>query len=567
MQTRRHFSFASSYRFLVFIALFALLVAGLSSYSAPASNNNPKQGGVYLPKEPEGQPAPDIAPLWREFAARSQAPIGISWNADTGTPRSIYGKLSESVGVATEVDARRFLSDNAQLFKMPVSLYDLTLASSFDTPMGRSFVFEQNYHGLPVFGAEVKVHFNQAGEVVAVNSAYVPDIYLSSAKPRLSAAQAVIRARGSVPPVAAPDASDIPEPATKLGVYVSKGAAALAWEVLLSTPGPTWKVVVDAEKGGLLAAPADINHYVSGTGQVFNVNAVVATQDNTLRDNNDAASAVPNSAYSIVTLQGLAGTGHLDGTYASSSGTKRRASSASNTFVFDRSSDGFSETMGYYYIDYAERYIQTLGFLNINNRQQVFSVNKLRQDNSFYSPSTTKITYGLGGVDDAEDAEVIWHEYGHSIQDNQVPGFGSSLEAGSMGEGFGDYWAGSVGGQLSGGFQDLCVADWDATSYSSSNPPCLRRLDSTKHYPEDVQGEVHADGEMWSAALWQIRGAIGAAKADTVILQAHFLLTTGASFSDGSNALVTVAINLGYTKNEVNTIRTILQNRGFTVTV
>ncbi len=567
MQTRKSFSFPSSYRFLVFIALFALLVAGLSSYSAPANNDDPKQGGVYLPKQAEGQPAPEILPLWKEFAARSQAPIGVSWNDGTGTPRSIYGKLSEPVGVATEVDARRFLSDNAPLFKMHVSLYDLTLTSSFDTPMGRHFVLEQNYQGLPVFGAEVKVHFNQAGEVVAVNNTYMPDIYLPSAKSRVSAAQAVTLARGSVPPVAAPDASDIPEPATKLGVHVSKGSASLAWEVLLSTPGPTWKVIVDAEKGDLLAAPADINRYVTGTGQVFNVNAVVATQDNTLVDSRDRASAVPSSAYSLVALQGLAGTGFLDGDFASSSTTRKRVSSATNTFIFDRSSDGFSETMGYYSFDYAQRYIQSLGFTNVNNRQQVFSVNTFKQDNSFYSPSTKRITLGEGGVDDAEDAEVIWHEYGHSIQDNQVPNFGSTLEGGSMGEGFGDYWAGSVGAQLSGGFQDLCIADWDAVSYSSTDPPCLRRLDGTKHYPEDVQGEVHRDGEMWSAALWQIRGAIGATKADKVILQAHFLLSANASFSDGSNALVTAAMNLGYTPPEVNAIRNILLARGFTVTV
>ncbi len=567
MQARKLFSFPSSYRFLVFITLFALLIAGLSSYGAPGGKDGSKRGGAALPKQPEGQPAPEILPLWKEFAARSGAPIGVSWNEGTGTPQSIYGKLSESVGVATEVDARRFLSDNHDLFKMPASTYELTLVSSFDSPMGRHFVFEQNYQGLPIFGAEVKVHFNQAGEVVAVNNTYVPDIYLPSAKPRVSGSQAVVRARESLPAVAAVDSVDLPEPATKLGIYVSKGAASLAWEVLVSTSGPTWKVVVDADKGGLLAAPADINRYVTGSGQVFNVNAVVATQDNTLVDSRDRASAVPSSAYSLVTLQGLAGNGFLDGDFASSSTTRKRVSSATNTFVFDRSSDGFSETMGYYSFDFAQRYIQSLGFTNVNNRQQVFSVNTFKQDNSFYSPSTKRITLGEGGVDDAEDAEVIWHEYGHSIQDNQVPGFGSTLEAGSMGEGFGDYWAGSVGAQLSGGFQDLCIADWDAVSYSSTNPPCLRRLDGTKHYPEDVQGEVHRDGEMWSAALWEIRGAIGATKADKVILQAHFLLSPNASFSDGSNALVTAAMNLGYTPPEVNAIRNILLARGFTVTV
>ena len=37
------------------------------------------------------------------------------------------------------------------------------------------------------------------------------------------------------------------------------------------------------------------------------------------------------------------------------------------------------------------------------------------------------ISTGTGGVDDAEDPEVIWHEYGHAIQDDQVPGCGEHL--------------------------------------------------------------------------------------------------------------------------------------------
>jgi len=170
-------------------------------------------------------------------------------------------------------------------------------------------------------------------------------------------------------------------------------------------------------------------------------------------------------------------------------------------------------------------------------------------------------------VDDAEDAEVILHEYGHSIQDNQVPGFGTTLESGAMGEGFGDYWAGSVGAQFSGGFQDECIADWDATSYSNTNPPCLRRLDGTKHYPEDVDGEVHDDGEIWSAALWQIRGSLGSTRADTLILSSQFLLAKDSTFNQASNALVTAANSLGFKSHDLNVLRTILRARGFTVTV
>jgi hypothetical protein len=111
------------------------------------------------------------------------------------------------------------------------------------------------------------------------------------------------------------------------------------------------------------------------------------------------------------------------------------------------------------------------------------------------------------------------------------------------------------------------VADWDSVPYTSRAPHCLRRLDGTKHYPEDVQGEVHRDGEIWSAALWQIRGAIGATLADRLVLQHHFIIAPDATFNQAANALVTTAIGLGYTNTQVNQVRTILRNRGFTVTV
>jgi Zn-dependent metalloprotease len=357
------------------------------------------------------------------------------------------------------------------------------------------------------------------------------------------------------------------QPNTELIISKIDDAYKLAWQVTVSTDGPTWEALIDAQSGRLLKEAQDINRYVNGLGQVFNVNAVVATHDPTLRDNGDAASAVPVSAYRTVTLQGLTGNGFLDGSFASSSNTKKRVFDPSNSFIFDRSNDGFSETMGYYFLDYAERYIQSLGFTNINNRQQVFGVNRLKIDNSFYAPNTKEISYGLGGVDDAEDAEVILHEYGHSIQDNQVPGFGTTLESGAMGEGFGDYWAGSVGAQFSGGFQDECIADWDAVSYSSTNPPCLRRLDGTKHYPEDLAGEVHDDGEIWSATLWQIRGSFGGTRADTLILSSQFLLAKDSTFNQASNALVTAATSLGFKSHDLNVLRTILRARGFTVTV
>ena len=510
----------------------------------------------------DGAPLAAVVPHWDALIARSGATPAVRWGG-RGTPLSLFGGLSAPLGSIRADAAHRFLADNAALFQLSGDLAELAEQATVDSPLGSHVTFAQQLDGIPVFGAEVKVSFSHDGRVVAVSNTSVPRVRLDT-RPRISADQALALALAAVPAADRAD-SDAPE-SPELVIYADAGPPVLAYRAVVPTTGPTLEFFVDARRGALLGAPTDLNRYVTGSGQVFRDNAVVATQNNNLVDSNDSASAVPTSAYSTVALQGLNGNNRLDGQFASGSASRSRAAGTNNSFIFLRNTSAFNETMAYFHIDFAERYIQSLGFTNVNNRQQVFSVDRSKVDNSSYSPSTKNITYGTGGVDDAEDGEVIIHEYGHSVQDNQVPGFGAVEEGGAMGEGFGDYLAATVNASLTGEFQILCIAEWDATSYAAGVPHCLRRLDSTKHYPGDKDGEVHDDGEMWSATLFQIRTAFGAARADRLILQAHFLLSSRANFSDGSNALVTAAINLGFTAAEVTNLRTILRNRGFTVT-
>ena len=134
---------------------------------------------------------------------------------------------------------------------------------------------------------------------------------------------------------------------------------------------------------------------------------------------------------------------------------------------------------------------------------------------------------------------MILHEYGHATHDAQVPGFGSNLESGSIGEAFGDYLAVTVSNVVAPTPDAPCVADWDAVSYTSTVPHCLRRVDLNLHYPQDVRGEVHADGRIWSRALWDIRQDLGHVKADTIILEAQFSYAPDTSFR--AAALTTIA--------------------------
>jgi hypothetical protein len=99
--------------------------------------------------------------------------------------------------------------------------------------------------------------------------------------------------------------------------------------------------------------------------------------------------------------------------------------------------------MAYYWITEAQKYIQSLGFgvtrPPIDNRPQPVRINQWGQDNSFATDHPkNELRFGKGGVDDAEDAEVILHEYGHAIHFAQSFSFASE-EAGAISEGFGDY--------------------------------------------------------------------------------------------------------------------------------
>src|SRR5512132_1686788 len=217
-------------------------------------------------------------------------------------------------------------------------------------------------------------------------------------------------------------------------------AAVLATSIVLAAPA--------------LAAPRP-SAGSTAPGQVFAPNPVADLGIQTLTDQKDAdyfsADPALAKAYHRVSLTDLDGSGTLSGTYAKViSETGKAAADTGSGFVYTRDQDQFEQTMGYYWITRAQRYIQSLGFGStlpaVNKRQQLLRLNQFGGDNSFYREGTGKltITLGKGGVDDAEDAEVIVHEYGHSVQDNQVPGFGSTPDAGAIGEAFGDYLAVTV---------------------------------------------------------------------------------------------------------------------------
>ncbi|MDQ1646433.1 MAG: hypothetical protein QOJ50_2617 [Cryptosporangiaceae bacterium] len=330
-------------------------------------------------------------------------------------------------------------------------------------------------------------------------------------------------------------------------VVVPGATAKLAWSVNTTSNKGTVRTLVDASSGAVLESKSLVQK-VTGTGTVFEgSNPVTNLQDETLTDQNDTNYAKLANAYKTVPLTNLNGDNTLRGKFAydaNPSPTK----GTNNVWKFNRSQGGFEETMAYHAINSAQEYIQSLGFTNVNNEAQDFTTVGLADDNSFYDPGADKITFGTGGVDDAEDREVIWHELGHAIQDAEVPGFGASAEAGSMGEGFGDYWGMTMALPISKNTAKTpaaCLMDWDSTAYTTTVPHCIRRLDTAKKYPGDMQGEVHADGEIWSHALFDFHNAVGRDLANKIILEATFGYAPNTTFKAAATKTVATAQTLG----------------------
>jgi hypothetical protein len=304
----------------------------------------------------------------------------------------------------------------------------------------------------------------------------------------------------------------------------------------------------------ILAPPAALAKQPAGDGStasawIFAPNPVASSGNQNLLDNKDADYQALNDELVEVQLTNLDGSGYLVGEWANvRSSTGPLAFETDESFLYTRHDDRFEQVMAYYWVTQSQLYIQSLGFGTtldpINMESQDVRINTWGVDNSYSWDKHDVLRFGKGGVDDAEDADVILHEYGHSMHDSQVPGFGVSAEAGAIGEGFGDYWAATVAQVLAPSSDPACVADWDSVSYTSGTPHCLRRLDTTLTYA-DLDGRIHRDGQVWSHALWNIRTSLGNVLGDTIILRAQFDFAPDTTMPQAAQATVAVAALYG----------------------
>jgi len=461
--------------------------------------------------------------------------IEVVWSTSTGTAVKLKGPFGPKNNARTPPSAGTasdFLKTHHLLFSLKSDLSELCLSRTSESCAAYHVAFQQIFDGIPVEGAKIKVHLLKDGRVQFVTSRLSPHLqpdtrHTISTEQAIEIASRHLSLEGALRGPILAQKVILPEIPQSIS----------AWKVSIPATQPLgdWVVMVHAQTGEILSS-TDIRLFATGIGNVFDPNPVVALRTTSLSDQNDSAKAVPHNAYSTVSLEDLDNTGYLRGPYVDTALTSPRAYSEKLDFRYDRSQPGFEEVMLYFHIQQFQNYFRDVLGISPGTRQVLADAHASENDNSWFSPHVRAIYFGDGGVDDAEDAYVILHEYVHAITYDILRDTPQFPEAAAMGEGTCDYFAASFFADR--GFQPAVFAQWDGIS---NTPIGVRHLDSTKIYPADMTGESHGDGEIWSSALWSLTppsGGVGRETMDKIVAESIHYLDGSCQFADGLQALL-----------------------------
>jgi len=503
----------------------------------------------------------------------------------TGVPRAIY-QANYAVAKNDPVEmAKQYLRENAAVLGIKPDLSDLTHHATRETRGGHHVRFNQTFGGYQVYQGEITVTINRDNVVTFVANGYRQDINLEIKPPAVSREAAIqyakdyLKVRGKINLEKA-------EPQ----VYADGDESRLALKVTVvpaESPTGDWEVLVDGTTGEVFRAEDKAFYYrgdrlnktaATGTGNTFDPDPITRSgstygtggfTDNNDADSGDLTANTVSKTLLDITFSG--GLHQLKGPFAEvqdfESPFKGLFSQASNTFNFTRNADAFEAVNVYFHIDQSMRYInQTLGVplmpFQYSTGVQVDPHGLNGQDNAHYISSTGRLAFGEGGVDDAEDLEVVLHELGHGIHDWATNGQISQQQG--LSEGCGDYWAASYTRSL--GFWQSSdpefnwVFRWDGHNQFWAG----RIVNYAALYPGGLTGAIHTDGQMWSSTLMSIWNDIGRTPTDENFLECLSMLNSGSDQNDAANAFYLADAALHGGANQP-AILSRFQQRGYTI--
>src|SRR5687768_1284147 len=536
---------------------------------------------------------------------------------ETGSMKHFFvdgDTLSEPQSDTPDNIARGFLKRHAEVFAVSNADSASLKLTNEDNDRGTVFLdYAQTVGGYKVFEGEVKVVVNQNGEVLSVREGFLVEDQPVKLKARLSEEQGIAQAfeyaghdvgpgfaetRGRASRSESSRFANLLNPhyediISELNVVRIGDTARLAWHVFVEVSADEWyEILVDAQDGKLLLRH---NLYVDqaqgtvytespghgarvllsfvgdtaintsagwmGTSTVSTGNNVEAYLD---RDANNAPDSTSGNGLS----NGHAFASNQNFTFPFSTTVDPRTQQAAvvtNLFYFNNIMHDFSYGLGF---TETARNFQTNnygrgGTGNDSVRAEAQDGSGTNNANFATPPDGSRprmqqylFTSPTPDRDSSVDGDVVFHEYGHGIS-NRLIGNGSTAlsgtQSGAMGEGWSDYWAITLN-------NDGAVGE-----YATNNPNGIRRAAYTvpaaavhDSYADVGAGgfQVHRDGEVWAATLWDLRTQLGAAITDRIVLNGMKFTPNRPSFLNARDGILQAdqSLNGGANRSAIWTV-------------
>ncbi|HJU39085.1 MAG TPA: hypothetical protein VJ724_05890, partial [Tahibacter sp.] len=358
--------------------------------------------------------------------------------------------------------------------------------------------------------------------------------------------------------------------AAELMLHVADGATHLVWRTRVSRIDPvveSWEVLVDAHDGSVVRAQSR-TYNVDGTGTVFKPDplssARVAYTTPGYGDNGNADSPQFTAQLFPVTLRDITLSGgqyRLEGPYASCRELETPTDAACPTgasadFSVTRNALTFDAVNVYYHLDTYLRYVNVT--LGVTAMPTMYFSGGVRfdahardgDDNSAYSDG--ELYFGEGGVDDAQDADVVIHELGHGIHDWITNGGLSNVQG--LSEGTGDYLAQGYSRDFPNQWTSADAQYHWMFSFDGHNTDWNGRVTNWHighSYPNNLGSVYHLQGQYWASCNMVARDALGGALMDKAFLVGLSMTTGTSNQKAAAQAVINAAAAQGWTGAQI----------------
>lgn len=456
---------------------------------------------------------------WKNFRSH-HGEWWVQFNEENRKPHRAFGVPISVAGATAEQKAMNFIQFNLNEFKIPVS--ELVLANTYQNEKHQFVNYYQVHDGLRVLDSRMTVKLSNQGQVIMFGADVYNDINVDT-NPTITSAGAINAATSDITGEVITNSTVnsnlfiLPTPYFKSNVFH------LVYEVNVETDDngipANYHTLVDAHTGEVLYRANTVNHFDPDHGDHKKGGAIEVEVEADVYEYNPyiAAATLPlaNLEFTVgATTYNTDGNGFLQTAASGTQSATFRLRGLWSNVLTNGNNPNFTTTVNdglntisfnsdanirqlsaYYHVnivhDYMKSWLPSFTGMDISLQTNVDLTSG--DCNAFYNGTSINFYALANGCNSlAQVGDVVYHEYGHGINDKFYQSLSGSFNNGSMGEGYADIWALSI-----------TESPIMGSGFYTTNTDGIRRYDQDPVLFEfGTEYEVHYGGEIICGAWW-----------------------------------------------------------------